>query len=59
MKREKPFMNWLDAKVRGKWDLETEVEGESLTGLMLHQRIADLRRTRRAALRQSSQKDLA
>ncbi len=41
MKREKPFMNWLDDKVR-KWDLGPEVEGE-FNRLMLHQRFADLR----------------
>jgi transcriptional regulator with XRE-family HTH domain len=41
MKRDKPFMNWLDDKVR-EWDLEPEVE-EEFNRLMLHQRIADLR----------------
>ncbi len=41
MKREKPFMSWLDNKVR-EWDLEPEVE-EEFNRLMLHQRIADLR----------------
>jgi transcriptional regulator with XRE-family HTH domain len=41
MKREKPFMSWLDDKVR-EWDLEREVE-EEFNRLMLHQRISDLR----------------
>jgi transcriptional regulator with XRE-family HTH domain len=41
MKREKPFMNWLDDKVR-EWDLGPQVE-EEFNRLMLHQRIADLR----------------
>ena len=41
MKRTKPFMNWLDDKVR-EWDLGPEVE-EEFNRLMLHQRIADLR----------------
>jgi transcriptional regulator with XRE-family HTH domain len=41
MKREKPFMNWLDDKVR-EWDLGPEVE-EEFNRLMLHQRVADLR----------------
>jgi DNA-binding XRE family transcriptional regulator len=49
MKREKPFMDWLDDKVRD-WDLETEVE-EEFNRLMLHQRIADLRE--RAGLSQA------
>ncbi len=49
MKREKPFMNWLDDKVR-EWDLGPEVE-EEFNRLMLHQRIADLRE--RAGLTQA------
>lgn len=49
MKREKPFMTWLDDKVR-EWDLGAEVE-EEFNRLMLHQRIADLRE--RAGLTQA------
>lgn len=41
MKREKPFMNWLDDKV-DEWGLARDVE-EEFNRLMLHQRIADLR----------------
>ena len=41
MKPEKPFMKWLDNKVR-EWDLGQEVE-EEFNRLMLHQRIGDLR----------------
>ena len=49
MKREKPFMNWLDDKVH-EWDLGLEVV-EEFNRLMLHQRIADLRE--RAGLTQA------
>jgi|ERR1700691_2035867 DNA-binding XRE family transcriptional regulator len=41
MKRERPFMKWLDDKV-SEWALGQEVE-EEFNRLMLHQRIADLR----------------
>ena len=49
MKPDKPFMKWLDDRVR-EWDLEPEVE-EEFNRLMLHQRIADLRE--RAGLTQA------